>query len=80
MTYTQAVGLLWTRDRPVAETCTRQHSQYKNIHVPGGIRTSNPSKRRLQTHALGSAATGVGDHDFPLPNPFLFPIRNDPIV
>jgi hypothetical protein len=43
----QSVGVLWTRDRPVAETSTWQHkhSQQTNIHAAGGIRTRNPSKR-----------------------------------
>ena len=31
-----------------------------NIHVPGGIRTRNPSKRWPQTHALDRSATGIG--------------------
>jgi hypothetical protein len=35
----QSVGLLWTRDGPVAQTSTWQHkhSQETNIHAPGGI-------------------------------------------
>jgi hypothetical protein len=43
----QLVGLLWTRDRPVAETSTWQHkhSQVTNIHAPRGIRTHDPSNR-----------------------------------
>jgi hypothetical protein len=43
----QSVGLLWTRDRPVAETSTWQHkhSQQTNIHDPGGIRNHDPWKR-----------------------------------
>jgi hypothetical protein len=43
---THAVGLLWTSDRPVAETTpdNTQHSQETDIHAPGGIRTSNSSK------------------------------------
>jgi hypothetical protein len=43
----QSVGLLWTSDQPVAETSTWQHkhSQETNIHVPGEIRTHDPSKR-----------------------------------
>jgi hypothetical protein len=43
----QSVGLLWTGDRPVAETSTWQHkhSQETNIHASGGIRTHDPSKR-----------------------------------
>jgi hypothetical protein len=53
----QSVGLLWTRDRPVAETSTWQKNtvQETNIHVPGGIGTHDPSKRsaadlRLRPH------------------------------
>jgi hypothetical protein len=43
----QSVSLLWTRDRPVAETSTRPHKhlQETNIHARGGIRTDDPSKR-----------------------------------
>jgi hypothetical protein len=44
----RSVGLLWTRDRPVAETPTWQHIQHSQgtgSHVPGGIQTHNPSKR-----------------------------------
>jgi hypothetical protein len=42
-----SVGLLWRRDRSVAETSTWQHkrSQKTNIHSPGGIRTHDPSNR-----------------------------------
>jgi hypothetical protein len=42
-----SVGLLWTRDRPVAETSTWQykHAQETNIHARGGIRIHDPSKR-----------------------------------
>jgi hypothetical protein len=40
------VGLLWTRDRPVAENSTWQHkhSQETNIHTSGGIGTHHTSK------------------------------------
>ena len=38
------VVLLWTSDRPDAETSTSQYLQ-TNIHALGGIRTHNPSKR-----------------------------------
>jgi hypothetical protein len=43
----QSVGLLWTSDRPVAETSTWQHKHCtrKNIYAPCGIRTHDPSKR-----------------------------------
>jgi hypothetical protein len=43
----QSVGLLWTWDRPVAETCTWQHkhSQETKIHAPRGIRTHDTRKR-----------------------------------
>jgi hypothetical protein len=45
----QSVGLLWTRDRPVAETSTwrHKHSQETNIHAPSEIRTHDPSKRSV---------------------------------
>ena len=48
----QSVGLLWTRDRLVAETSTWQHSQETDIHAPGGIRTHNPSKRAAEDPRL----------------------------
>jgi hypothetical protein len=50
----QSVGLLWTRDRPVAETCTWQHkhSQETNIHAPGGVGTHDPSKRSAADRRL----------------------------
>jgi hypothetical protein len=38
-----------------------QHSEQTDIHATGGIRTHNPSKRAPQTHALHSAANGIGD-------------------
>ena len=44
----QSVGLIWTRDRPVAETSTSQHTQHSqetDIHAPGGIRMRNSIKR-----------------------------------
>jgi hypothetical protein len=42
----QSVGLLWTGDRPVAETSDNTNTvQETNIHAPGGIRTHDPSKR-----------------------------------
>jgi hypothetical protein len=44
-----SVRLLWTSDQSVAETFTWPHTtlhlQEKGIHVPGGIRTHNPSNR-----------------------------------
>ena len=47
-THTQSVGLLWTRDRAVAEVSlpdNTQHSEETDIDASGGIRTRNPSKR-----------------------------------
>jgi hypothetical protein len=46
------VGLLWTSDKPDAETSTwhTQQSQEADIHPPGGIRTHNPNSERPQTH------------------------------
>jgi hypothetical protein len=59
----QSVGLLWTKDRPVAETSTWQPTntvQDKNIHDTSRIRTQIPASARPQTHALDRAATGIG--------------------
>jgi len=50
------VRLLWTSDRPVAETSDNiQHSQETEFHSAGGMRTRNPSKQaaadtRLRPH------------------------------
>jgi hypothetical protein len=41
-----SVGLLWTADRPDAETSTWQHTTLTtDIHTTGGIRTHYPGKR-----------------------------------
>jgi len=53
---THSVGLLWMRDRPVAETSTcttTQHKQETDINSSWGIRTRNPNK---------GAATGIKCH------------------
>jgi hypothetical protein len=41
-----SVGLLWTRDRPVARPLPDNtlHSQERDIHAPGGLRIRNRSK------------------------------------
>ena len=42
----QSVGLLWTSDRPVAETSISRHTTLTtDIHAPSGNQTHNPSKR-----------------------------------
>ena len=44
-THTHLVGLLWTTDRPVARTFTRQYTTcIRDIHALGGIRIRNPRK------------------------------------
>ena len=53
----QSVGLLWTSDRPVAETSTWKHSHEADVRTPSGIRNRNLSRRRPQTNALERAAT-----------------------
>jgi hypothetical protein len=47
MTHIHSAGLLWTRDRPVAETSTWQHTTLtRDRHpCPKEIRKHNPSKR-----------------------------------
>ena len=55
----QWVWLLWTRDRPTAETSfshNARHSLETDNHAPSGIRTRNPRKRvavdpRLRTNS-----------------------------
>ena len=51
-THTYSVGPLWTSDRLVAETCTRQHSTSTRARYPCPLRPS--------TNALDRAATGIG--------------------
>ena len=52
-TRTLSVGLLWTSDRPCAETSTWQHTTLTtDIHVPGGIRSRNSSKRAAADRRL----------------------------
>ena len=43
-THAHSVGLLWTRDRTVAETSTWQHTTQQTAMTPAVIRTRNPSK------------------------------------
>jgi len=47
-----SVWLLWTNDRPVAETFTWQHSQETGIHAYGKIRSHNPSNRAVADSLL----------------------------
>jgi hypothetical protein len=56
------VGLLWTRDQPVAEPSTLQHNTYKGqtLMSPAGFEPTIPASERPQIHALDSAATGIG--------------------
>jgi hypothetical protein len=51
-THTHSVEVLWTRDRPIAQTSTYTTHNFPKRHtsIPGGTRTQNPSKR---------AATGL---------------------
>jgi hypothetical protein len=59
---TQSVGLLWTSDQPIAETCTWQthNTHNRQISMPlAGFKPAIPA-RRLQTHALDCLAIGMG--------------------
>jgi hypothetical protein len=71
----QSVGLLWTTDRPVAETSTWQHkhSQETNIHLPVGFEPTIPASARPETYALDRAATGIGPYNLSQGNPMLGP-------
>jgi len=60
-THTYTVELLWMSDQPVAETSTWQHTTpTRDTHVPGGIRTPNPSKRAVAHPRLRLRAIGIG--------------------
>ena len=64
-----SVRLLWTSNRPTAETCIWQGIKLTTdkIHAPCWIRTHKPSKqgsKRPQFHALDRAATGAVYHCF----------------
>ena len=54
-----SVVLLWTRDRPVAET-SKWHSQEIDIHAPAGFEPAIPASERPKTDALDRAATDIG--------------------
>ena len=56
----QSVGLLWTRDQPVAETSTWQHTTLTTDRHPRPRWDSNPQSQQAsgpQTYALDRAAT-----------------------
>jgi hypothetical protein len=56
-----SVRLLWTRDRPVAETSTLQHKHCtrEKFMPPVGFEPMIPASARPQTYALDRTATGV---------------------
>ena len=62
-THWRSVGRLWTRDWPVAETSTWNHTTFsmnKTSMSPAVFEAAIPASGRLQTHALDSANTGIG--------------------
>ena len=60
----QSVGLLWTSDQLVAETCTFQHTTLTTDNntsmSPVGFEPTISAGERPQTYALDRAATGTG--------------------
>jgi hypothetical protein len=59
----QSVGLLWTRDRPVAEPSTWQHTNTHKRQTsmpPVGFDPTVPVNPRPQIYALDRTATGIG--------------------
>ena len=67
-THTPSIELLWTSDRPAAETSTWQHPTLTTkIHASGGIRTHNPTKPaaadpRLRPLSQGDRLTAIAIH------------------
>ena len=58
-----SVGLLWTSDRPEAETstCTTHNTRKRQTTVPpAGFESTIPASERPQTHALDRPASGIG--------------------
>ena len=61
-THTHAVGFLWTRDRPVGETSTWQHTTLTTDRHSCPRRDSNPQYQqstRPQNYALDRSATQI---------------------
>jgi hypothetical protein len=58
-----SVGLLWTRDRPEAETSTgttRNNHKRQTSMLPVGFERTITASERPQTHAGDRAAAGIG--------------------
>jgi len=58
-----SVGLLWTSDRPEAETstCTTHNTHKRQTTAPpAGFEPTIPASERPQTHALDRPATEIG--------------------
>ena len=61
---THRLGLLWTTDRPVAETSTRQQTTNgQTSMLPAGFEPALPTEEWPQTEALDRAATGIDYFD-----------------
>jgi hypothetical protein len=55
-THTHTVGLLWTRNRPVAETKYNTHKIQISM-PPAGLETAIPASEQPQTYVLDNIAT-----------------------
>jgi len=64
MTHKRSVGLLWTRDWPVAEAYTCTAHDTHNRQTTTGIRTSNPSRRAV----AGLCLIPHGHRNWHMPN------------
>jgi len=58
---TYSVGLLWSSDKPDAETSFRQHNTHKtqSSMPPAGFEHAIPASEWPQTHASDRADTGI---------------------
>ena len=54
-----SAGLLWSSDRPVAET-THNIRNRQTFIPPTGFEPAIPASQRPQNHAIDRAATGIG--------------------
>ena len=64
VTHTHSLGLIWTRDWPVAgtsATCATHNIHKRQTSMPpAGFEPAIPTSERPQTHALHGADTGIG--------------------
>ena len=62
-TWSHSLGLLWTRDRPVAEVSTRRHATTRTSMPPVGFEPAISGSKRPHNPRIGRASTVIGRAD-----------------